>query len=146
MRVNSRIGRGLVVAAGTSAMVVVLGACSSNSSSSSSSSPTPTQSSSSATSSPTSSGASCTSESLQSAIPNGAKIVSFNCGSTGGGEIAAVKFNPGPTVLFLETKNGKWAVINADRVCGTASAGLPPKVLAYCTTASPTKSASASKS
>ena len=85
-------------------------------------------------------------ESLQSAIPNGAKIVSFNCGSTGGGEIAAVKFNPGPTVLFLETKNGKWAVINADRVCGTASAGLPPKVLAYCTTASPTKSASASKS
>mgnify|MGYP003451892196 CR=1 FL=1 len=78
MRLNSRIGRGLVVAAGTSAVVVALGACSSNSNSSSSSSPTPTQSTSSATSSPTSPGASCTTESIQSAIPNGAKVVSFN--------------------------------------------------------------------
>ncbi|HAM21630.1 MAG TPA: hypothetical protein DCQ04_05025 [Actinobacteria bacterium] len=146
MRLNSRIGRGLVVAAGTSAVVVALGACSSNSNSSSSSSPTPTQSTSSATSSPTSSGASCTTESIQSAIPNGAKVVSFNCGNAGGAEIAAVKFNPGPTVLFLETKNGKWEVINPDRICGAASAGLPAKVLAYCTAASPSKSASASAS
>ena len=72
-------------------------------------------------------------------------MVSFHCGSTGGGEIAGVKVNPGPTVFFLETKNGKWEVINSDKICGTASAGLPPAVLAYCTSAS-TKSASPSKS
>ena len=145
MRVDSRIGRGFAVAVGTTAAVAALGACSSgNSSSSSSTSASATGSSSSsstATSNPTNSGASCTSESLLSALPNGAKMVSFHCGSTGNGQIAGVKVNPGPTVFFLETKDGKWVVINSDRVCGTASAGLPPAVLAYCTAP---KSASAS--
>lgn len=140
MRINSPIGRGVAVAMGATAMVAALGACSSNSNSSSSASPTPTETKTTSSASPTSSGATCTSESIQGAIPSTAKIQSFHCGSTGGGEIAAVRYTPGPTVLFLETKNGKWAVINPDQVCGTASAGLPPAVLAYCTAASPTKS------
>lgn len=147
MIVGSRIGRGVVIVGGASAAVLALGACSSSSDSSSSSSPTPSQS----TSASGSSGASCTSQSLEAALPNGAKITSFNCTGTGGGEIAAVRFNPGPTVLFLKLVNGKWDVINADEVCGTASAGLDPKVLAYCTgtqtksaSKTPSKSASAS--
>lgn len=136
--------RGAVTAAGVTAAVFALGACSSNSNSSSSASPTSSVSSSSATHS--SSSATCTTESIANAIPNGAQIQSFNCTGTGGGEIAAVRFNPGSTVLFLKLVGGKWEPINADQVCGTASAGLDPKVLAYCTTPSPTKSKSKSAS
>ncbi len=139
MIVGSRFGRGVVLVGGASAAVLVLAACSGSSDTSSSSSPSPTGGT--ATSSPTGSGASCTAESFQSALPNGAKVTSFNCSGTGGGEIAAVRFNPGPTVEFLELSNGKWGRINADQICGTASAGLDPKVLAYCSGAQ-TKSAS----
>lgn len=147
MFVRSHIGRGVALVGGASVVVLALGACSGSSDSSSSSSPTPTQSSATATSTATSSGASCTAESLQSVLPNGAKVTSFNCSGTGGGEIAAVRFNPGPTVQFLKLRNGTWEPINADEICGTASAGLDPKVLAYCSgteTKSPTKSASKS--
>ncbi len=135
MIVGSRLSKGLVLV-GSVAAVAALGACSGSSDSSSSASPTQSQSASNS-----SSGASCTSESISAAIPNGAQITSFNCTGTGGGEIAAVRFNPGPTVQFLKLQSGKWEVINADQVCGTASAGLDPKVLAYCTS-TPTKSPS----
>ena len=143
MIAGNRLRLGVTVV-GSIAAVAALGACSGSSDSSSSSSPTQSQSA-----SGSSSGASCTSESLSGALPNSAQITSFNCSGTGGGEIAAVRFNPGPTVQFLKLQNGKWEVINADQVCGTASAGLDPKVLAYCTdtpTKSPTKSPSKSAS
>ena len=71
-------------------------------------------------------------------------MVSFHCGSTGGGEIAGVKVNPGPTVFFLETKNGKWEVINSDKIWH-GFRWFAARGLAYCTSAS-TKSASPSKS
>ena len=139
MRYYRKSGKLVAALSMAGAATLVVAGCSSSSDNAASASPTPEQTATSASpsGSPTSTGggsATCTKESIAGAIPDGANIVKFNCGSTGGGEIAAVQFKPGPTVLFLETKNGAWEVIDSDRVCGTASAGLPPEVLAYCST------------
>lgn len=85
------------------------------------------------TQAPTSSpGGPCNADVIAGALPNGARVVSFDCANVSGTEWAAVKVNPGPTVFFLQWNDGSWDVSTADEVCGTASAGLPEKLLAYC--------------
>lgn len=115
-----------------------MAACSSSSTPSNSASPT--TSSASPTPSPTTSspepvvGATCTAQSIQSALPEGASVKAFKCGSTGDGQIAGVSYGPGNNIIFLKTTGigGPWEVVNKNTICGTASAGLPPAVLAFC--------------
>ena len=52
----------------------------------------------------------------------------------------AVRLTSRGPVFFLQEQNGTWDVSTSDEVCGTASAGLPPKLLAYCASSSPTAS------
>jgi hypothetical protein len=60
----------------------------------------------------------------------------FDCASAGDAEWAAARVEPGSTVFFLQHKAGAWNVMTSDDVCGTASAGLPDSLLAYCSPAS----------
>lgn len=134
----------LTVVAGGLAVAALAG-CSS-SSSSPSASPTPT-----ASPTTTSTAGLCTDQAVLAVLPSGAKMVSLTCKEASGTLYAAVKVDPGPTVFFLQAQDGKWGTPEeADDVCGTASAGLPPEILAYCEQPSPSgsksKSASASPS
>ena len=127
---------GVAAAAGVLA-IGSLAACSG--SSDAGPSPSVTETSASASSSATSTqshqvGAECTATSLKSVTPNGAEIKGFKCGSTGGGQIAAVEYGPGTNVIFAKTTGvgGNWEIVNKNTICGTASAGLPAEVLNYC--------------
>lgn len=125
---------GLVAAAGILA-VGSLAACSGSSDSSQSASPTATETSASASSTETHEvGATCDKGSLQTVVPQGANINVFKCGSTGDGQIAAVQYGPGVNVVFAKTTGvgGQWQIIDKNEICGTASAGLPASVLAFC--------------
>lgn len=142
--VNTFVKAGSVLGIVTVA-AVGLAACSSSADSASSASPTTTKSTSSSSpsksASPTGSGSSspyvgatCTSKSIQSALPRTATVTAFKCGSTGDGQIAGVSYGPGKNIIFLQTTGvgGQWKVISTDTVCGSAQAGLPPAVLAFC--------------
>lgn len=109
------------------ASIALLAACSSGGSSGGSSS-----SSSASGSSSGGGGASCTKESLQSALPNGSEISKFTCADVAGTEWAAVKVSAGNTVFFLQKKGDAWNASTAQEICGTASAGLPQQILDYC--------------
>lgn len=74
----------------------------------------------------------CSEQSLLAALPEGSEMVKFNCASVSGTQWAAVEVNPGPTVFFLQDNGGTWDVSTSEEVCGTASAGLPPELLDYC--------------
>lgn len=127
----------LTVTGAGAAMVVGMAACSSSSSSTEASpAESPAQP---ATASPTS-GDLCTAEAILASVPQGATMVRFDCETVAGTQWAAAEVEPGPTVFFLQEQNGTWDVSTSDEVCGTASAGLPPKLLAYCTSSSPTAS------
>lgn len=136
MRVSKKSGKAAAVLSIAGAATLVMAGCSSSTDTATSASPTPAPTSASASASPTNTGggggAECTSASIGAAIPQDATVKKFDCSGTGGGQIAAVQYGPGTTVLFLEAKGGKWEVISSDSVCGGASAGLSPKVLAYC--------------
>lgn len=56
----------------------------------------------------------------------------FECATVGDEYWAAVKVNPGPTVFFLKWGGSSWTTMTSDEVCGTASAGLPQNLLAFC--------------
>lgn len=128
----------LLAAGAATALTFAMTACSSGSSSSEgTSSPQPTSAE--PTVSPTTSDL-CTDTAILGALPQDASLVRFDCADVGGTEWAAAEVNPGPTVFFLQANNGTWDVSTSDEVCGTASAGLPPKLLDYCTAASPTAS------
>jgi hypothetical protein len=75
----------------------------------------------------------CTSKSLVAALPNGATLVKFTCADVGGTRWAAARANPGDTVFFLQWTGSQWTAQDSDSVCGTAAAGLPKKLLDYCT-------------
>ena len=117
----------LAVAAGSLAVLSLAGC-----SSSSSAEATPTPSSSAAGPSNAAAQATCTSESLLSALPGGADMVKFNCADAGGQEWAATTVNPGNTVFFLRWNGNAWDAMTSGDVCGTASAGLPDQLLSYC--------------
>jgi hypothetical protein len=133
---SKKSGKAAAILSIAGAATLVMAGCSSSSDTAASASPTVTPNTASASASPTNTGggggAECTSASLGAAIPEGAKVMKFDCSSTGDGQVAAVEYGPGTSVLFLETKGGKWEVISSDSICGAASAGLSPKVLAYC--------------
>lgn len=78
----------------------------------------------------------CSSEAIVSALPGGATIEKFDCATVDGTEWAAARVSPGPTVFFLQWDGTKWNAQDSDSVCGTASAGLPEVLLAYCEGAS----------
>lgn len=125
---------GMLAAAGVLAMGS-LAACSGSSNNTPSPGPTETSASASASATETNQvGATCDKTSLQSVVPNGASINKFNCGKTGGGQIAAVEYSPGTNVIFAKTTGvgGNWEIVNKNTICGTASAGLPAEVLNYC--------------
>ena len=129
--------RVLTVSGATAELVLGMAACSSSSSSTEAS---PAASSAQpATASPTA-GDACTAEAILASVPQGATMVRFDCETVEGTLWAAAEVEPGPTVFFLQEQNGTWDVSTSDEVCGTASAGLPPKLLAYCTSSSPTAS------
>lgn len=127
---------GLVAAAGVLAMGS-LAACSGSSSDNASASASATTASASPTQSPSEThpvGATCDESSLSSVVPSGATINTFKCGSTGDGQIAAVEYGPGTNIIFAKATGvgGSWEIINKNEICGTASAGLPASVLAFC--------------
>lgn len=114
--------------------VGTLSACSGSTTSSASPSMTEATTAAPTTAAPTSSpgGGPCNGEVIAAALPSGSKVLAFDCANVSGTEWAAVKVNPGPTVFFLQWNDGNWDVSTADEVCGTASAGLPAKLLDYC--------------
>lgn len=128
---KTRIIRPLSALAIAAAATTAIAACSSSSSDNAATpTPTPTTQSASPTVSPT--GATCTDESLTAALPEGSTIQRFNCADVDGTEWAAIRTVQGPTVFFATLDNGEWNVKTSDEVCGTASAGLPPVLLDYC--------------
>lgn len=74
----------------------------------------------------------CSEQSILSALPEGSEMVRFDCADVSGTTWAAAEVKPGPTVFFLQDNAGTWDVSTSDEVCGTASAGLPQKLLDYC--------------
>lgn len=74
----------------------------------------------------------CTSASLLAALPRGSRMEEFSCADVSGKRWAAVRVDPGDTVFFLQSDGRRWNAQDSDSVCGTASAGLPPSLLAYC--------------
>ena len=76
--------------------------------------------------------ADCSSEAILSALPSGATMEKFDCAKVGDTEWAAAQVNPGDTVFFLQWSGKAWNAEDSDSVCGTASAGLPEKLLSYC--------------
>jgi len=143
VRVSKKSGKAAAILSIAGAATLVMAGCSSSSDTAASASPTvePTtataSASASASASPTNTGgggggAECNSASIGAAIPEGATVKKFDCSSTGNGQIAGVVYGPGTSVLFLQAKGGTWEVISSDSICGGASAGLSPKLLAYC--------------
>ncbi len=133
----------IVLLAGLSA--AALTGCSGSSSSSEASpsqtpasptaSPTPTETvteTATATATATPTDSLCTEEAIMAAIPEGSEMVKYNCADVSGTQWAAVEVKPGPTVFFLQASGDTWDVSTSDEVCGTASAGLPPELLDYC--------------
>lgn len=59
-------------------------------------------------------------------------MVRYQCAYAGTEYWAGTVVNPGPTVYFLRANGSKWDVLEKGEVCGTASAGLPPAILAFC--------------
>lgn len=77
----------------------------------------------------------CTSANLLRALPSSATMKKFVCATDDGGtKWAAVLLKQGPTLYFekYQPKKDRWTVYLDTDICGTASAGLPPKILAYC--------------
>lgn len=91
-------------------------------------SPSPTQT----TASPSTSTDLCSEEAILAALPQGSEMSRFDCADVAGVQWAAAEVQPGPTVFFLQDADGTWDVSTSDEICGTASAGLPPKLLDYC--------------
>ncbi len=79
-------------------------------------------------------GAPCTSAALTEVLPSGAQLQSFVCASTGAERWAAGQYTSGPSVenFFAKAEGGTWKSVNSEEICGTASAGLPQKILDYC--------------
>ena len=76
--------------------------------------------------------ASCTSTAILTALPGGAGMKSYDCAQVGDTEWAAAPVDSGDTVFFLKSHGRAWQAMTSDSVCGTASAGLPKTLLAYC--------------
>ncbi|MFN8169292.1 MAG: hypothetical protein U0S36_10965 [Candidatus Nanopelagicales bacterium] len=131
-----RSRRSVIAVAAVPVLALGLSACSSSSSSSATTSPSSSTSASTSGSPSTN----CTAEALLAAVPAGATLDKFECADVAGTEWAALKVNPGPTVFFLKWSGSAWQAETSDSVCGTASAGLPPKLLAFCPTPSPSTS------
>ncbi|MFZ1361856.1 MAG: hypothetical protein WAS05_02815 [Candidatus Nanopelagicales bacterium] len=134
----AKYSRVLVASAAAVAATAFVAGCSANSSSEPSPSATesvtgsPTNS---PTGSPTNtqgSGANCTLASIKPVIPASYKIVKFQCNNFDGTNWAVVTTTPGPESFFLKDENNQWNALKASDVCGTASAGLPVQILAYC--------------
>jgi hypothetical protein len=146
---RDRLGtrRAAVVLAAAPVLVIGLAACSApsgggttgGSSSSSPGSPSSSSSSGSGTRSD------CSAATILAALPTGATMEQYDCARAGDTEWAAARVEPGNTVFFLQRKAGAWDAMTGDDVCGTASAGLPEDLLAYCspTSSSPTPAAHA---
>lgn len=94
----------------------------------------PTATPTSPTASPTSAGGACTATALQASLPSGAQLQSFTCANVGGTRWAAGQYMSGPEVanFFAKSEGGSWTSVSSDEICGTASAGLPQKLLDYC--------------
>ncbi|MCX6461753.1 MAG: hypothetical protein NTZ03_15770 [Actinobacteria bacterium] len=115
-KTNQKIALGIVAA-----LTVALSACGSNAKTASSTS-----------ASPTAAPADCSTESILKALPAGSTMVKYKCADEASITWAAAAVNPGPTVFFLQLKNGSWSAQTANAVCGNASAGLPAGILDFC--------------
>ncbi|MFN8125313.1 MAG: peptidoglycan-binding domain-containing protein [Candidatus Nanopelagicales bacterium] len=86
------------------------------------------------TPSPTSTTAPCTATALAASLPSDAQLQSFVCVNVAAERWAAGQYMSGPSVqnFFAKADGSTWKSVSKDQVCGTASAGLPPKLLDYC--------------
>ena len=77
---------------------------------------------------------SCTATALSASLPSDAKLQSFVCVNVAAERWAAGQYMSGPSVqnFFAKADGSTWNSVSKDEVCGTASAGLPPKLLDYC--------------
>ena len=115
------------------ALLIAMSACASTSPN------TPTPSSTSTTDTPASK-ADCSPDAILRALPDSATMIKFECARAGDTDWAAAQVNPGTTVFFLQWNGTTWDAEDSDSVCGTASAGLPERLLAYCQAPSATTS------
>lgn len=80
--------------------------------------------------------ASCTGTSIQSALGGGTTVLQYNCATVSGDQWAAGQFQPAgdaPETFFLQAMPGStWTRVDVGDVCGAASAGLPNKILRWC--------------
>jgi len=146
MATGLTLSKTLVLVATAGIVATATAGCSSTSSSPSAS-PTPATSSASPTATATATTTAkptttpsgmCTSEALLAVIPTGSTMVKYNCAMVGGTQWAAAVTGPTPNqVFFFQVNKGKWEPTMGSEICGTANAGLPPELLAYCNT--PTK-------
>lgn len=74
----------------------------------------------------------CDETAILAALPESSKMIKYTCNSAGVEFWAAAEVDPGPTVFFLKWTGDTWDPMISDDVCGTASAGLPEDILAYC--------------
>lgn len=137
MSLTSILRKSALLVSGVGIAALTVAGCSSSSDTTPTESPTAT-----ATTAPVT--AECTTDSILAALPDGSTMVKFDCADVGGTQWAAAKVDPGPTVFFLQEKNSTWDVSMSDEVCGTASAGLPEKLLKYCSSNNPSPTATAS--
>lgn len=78
----------------------------------------------------------CDETAILAALPESSKMIKYTCNTAGVEYWAAAEVDPGPTVFFLKWTGDTWDPMMSDDVCGTASAGLPEDILAYCEDAS----------
>lgn len=77
-------------------------------------------------------GATCTAASIVTMLPAGSVVETYTCAE--GWVAGNYHQGKGPTVVYFgRVENGRWKLVPTDEVCGTAMAGLPPKILNYCT-------------
>lgn len=72
-------------------------------------------------------------------LPSGETVSVITCDMAGSEYWAAGKATKSgsSTVFFLRSNGTKWTVVPTGEVCGTAMAGLGPKILAYCNGVTP---------
>ena len=130
---TSTLTRSAVLVAVAGVAVSGLAACSS-SDSGSDNTPVPVNPASSSATSTEKPNNICNVTTLAQAIPEGASVTRYACGSTGEFEIAAIQANPGKTVFWVRRSGDQWVSDQglSSQICGGASAGYSAEILSFC--------------
>lgn len=78
----------------------------------------------------------CTAEAVSQVLTGKEALRSYTCADAGDERWAAGKATEGndpvEVSFFAQAEGDQWARVSSNEVCGTASAGLPPSILDYC--------------